>query len=110
MSLPPRAVAVIGDGQRVHVVASGDLDLASAPVHRRRLTAVGDAGWPEVTVDLRAVTFADSSALHVLLDARDRITGRGGTLRVIVAPGPVARLLDVTGVGTLLTVVVPEAA
>ena len=97
MSLVPCAVAVIPDRSRVRVVAAGELDLSTAPMLRRELDELVAVGWRDVTVDLRETTFADTSALHVLLDAHARLAGCGGTLSVMVEAGPVADLLALSG-------------
>ena len=78
------------------VTVAGELDLATAPELEQ---ALADADG-QVTVDLSATTFADPSALRVLLAARAdgvhlRVRPRGG--------GQVARLLALTGTEALLT-------
>jgi anti-anti-sigma factor len=77
------------------VSVAGELDVATAPELAR---ALADAGG-DVTVDLSAATFADPSALRVLLAAR----AAGCRLRVLRRRGgPVARLLALTDTETVL--------
>jgi anti-sigma B factor antagonist len=78
------------------VTVAGELDVATAPELAQAL-ANADG---QVTVDLSATTFADPSALRVLLAAYD------DGVRIRVFPrrgGQVARLLALTGTDTLLT-------
>jgi anti-sigma B factor antagonist len=98
------AVGVVPDRARVSAVAVGELDLSSAQLLRRELDDLLSVGWRDVRVDLRETTFADSSALHVLLDVHERLTALGGTLTVLVEPGPVADLLALTGADRLLSI------
>ena len=79
----------VGDGV-VRLV--GELDMATAPILLRRLE-----DDPAVTVlDLREVTFIDSSGLSVLVWAnRDRESSEPLTLRAPTAA--VCRVLEVTG-------------
>lgn len=56
-------------------------------------------------MDLRGATFIDVSTLHVLLDAEVDARREGWSLRVAVEPGPVRRLLELTGADTRLALV-----
>lgn len=105
MRPPLCAVAVIPDRSYVRVVAAGDLDLATAPQLRAEIDGLLEVGWLDVTVDLREATFADTAAVHVLLDADRRVRELDGALTVLVEQGPVARLLSITGTDRLLCVV-----
>lgn len=107
MSLPQCAVVAIPDRSHVRVVATGELDLATAPLLRDQLDELIASGWLDVTVDLRETGFADTAAVHVLLDARARLADFGGALTVIAEPGPVADLLAITGTGETLALTVP---
>ncbi len=83
------------------LVLSGELDIATAPAMRERLAIHPPAGT-ELLVDLRGVTFMDCSALRVLLEAQEASRQEGWALRVAVAPGPVQRLIELTGTARLL--------
>ncbi|MEU9028648.1 STAS domain-containing protein [Streptomyces sp. NPDC048383] len=88
------------DGVTV-IRARGDLDDDSSPALTDALTAAAaDSSCSRTVVDLSMVTFADSSALHVLLTARRAHTTAGTTL---VLAGPVQaavnRLFEVTSTG-----------
>ena len=52
---------------------SGELDIATAPDLRDRLTAAIDRGATGVVVDLRDVTFMDSVAMAAILHARTQL-------------------------------------
>jgi anti-sigma B factor antagonist len=77
------------------IVATGEIDLASAP---RVESAIQDFAGQEVVLDLRGVEFMDSAGLKVLIHQRTRLEESGGALRLVVGEGPVVRLLELTGV------------
>jgi anti-sigma B factor antagonist len=91
--------AVAGVDRRdeaVVVSLAGELDLYNAEEVRRALLDTL-AGEPELlVVDLAEVTFIDSTALGVLIEARSRMADRGGFR--LAAPGlEVRRALEVSG-------------
>ncbi len=80
---------------------AGELDLESATVLRAVLGEYLDAGFPRLVLDLRAVTFMDSSGLHLLLEAQRDARARGVELSVRPGPPSVQRVFDVTGTAKL---------
>jgi anti-anti-sigma factor len=93
-------VAPGADGS-TRLTLRGELDLGSVP----RLEAAIAATRGAVLLDLRALTFMDSTGVRVLLEAAQR--GQVG----IVAPatGDVRTTIDETGIGPLLPLVDPPA-
>lgn len=91
-------------------IAAGEIDMASAPELRRALEADGDAGL--VVLDLRAVTFLDSSALGLIVGQLRRARERGSRFAVAAGHGSEARrLLELAGLlGTVEVVEAPEGA
>lgn len=76
----------------------GEIDLWSADRLRDALaTAVDPAAPPQVIVDLRAVSFIDSTGLGVLAGALRASRDGAGDLALVVGPGPVSKVLSVTG-------------
>jgi anti-sigma B factor antagonist len=81
------------------VALRGELDLGSAPQLRRALEAAGD----DVVLDLRGLTFMDSTGVRVLLEAAER---GGGGLRMLAPTGGDARVtIEETGIAPLLPLV-----
>ena len=77
------------------VVVTGELDLATVPVLRARLDAALAMRPAALHVDLAGCTFADCSAVDLLLAVRDAAR-RDGVVLVLVRPSrPVRRLLRV---------------
>ena len=90
-----------GRGQQPATVhAAGDIDLASAAELRVALTeAAATSG--EITVDMTAVTYCDSAAIHALFTAatHDRLT------LVVPEAGPITTMLKIAGLDKITTIV-----
>ena len=83
------------------VVVHGELDLAATPMLRNALDRLRRDARSTV-LDLRELTFMDSSGLRVLLEAgQHRDAGWGVTL-LLPAGGPVCRLIAISGVADAL--------
>ena len=95
----------------VVVIVSGELDLDTADSLRALLRAP-EAQAGTVVLDLREVTFIDSSGLSAVVGHHHRSKADGFRFAVAVGGAPaVERLLDLTGLrGTLAIVQEPEAA
>jgi anti-sigma B factor antagonist len=78
------------------LVLQGDADLHSADELRARLGAAIDAGAILLVVDLSRVTFVDSMALGILLEAMKRLRARGGVLRIAGPQPDVRRIFEIT--------------
>ncbi|HEX2346092.1 MAG TPA: STAS domain-containing protein [Gaiellaceae bacterium] len=85
----PRAGAAV-------LALHGDADLHSADELRARLGAVIEAGASLLVVDLSRVTFIDSMALGILLEALKRLRARGGVLRIVGPRPDVRRIFEIT--------------
>ena len=87
-----------GGAHVVHV--SGELDLATAPVLEEALRGVSHE---QLVIDLSGCTFLDSAGIRTLVGAaRDR----AGTSRlcIVTADPGIVRLLEITGVDTIIHV------
>jgi anti-sigma B factor antagonist len=62
----------------VRLALAGELDISSAPTLERELRRAEDAAPPVLVLDLRELTFMDSTGLRLVLgaDARARKEGR----------------------------------
>ncbi|MFC0508568.1 STAS domain-containing protein [Micromonospora costi] len=80
------------DGHHLRVVVAGEVDMATADTMFQ--TALREPA-ERVTLDLRAVTFFDSAAIHALVQLARRLPG---TLTVLPSR-QVRRVLDVSGLG-----------
>lgn len=93
------------DGIRVALTGECDLDV------REQLTEILLAAVrrsPVVIVDLAALDFLDSSGVHGLITAHHAARDSGCRLFVVNPTGAVATVLDLTGVGALLSPPSPD--
>lgn len=87
-------IEVFADGGRVVVAPRGDIDLASVDLLRRHLSELEDGGFYSVVLDLRNVTFMDSTGLHLVLA---EVRNDGIEFAVIPGPAQVQRVFEITG-------------
>jgi anti-sigma B factor antagonist len=83
----------------------GEIDLYTAPRLHGELVTVLAGGEPvQVVVDMSGVDFCDSTGMNVLLAAHRRAREQGGDLE-LAAPRPAVRkILQVTGLESVFTV------
>jgi len=84
------------DGWAVAKV-SGELDVATAPKLRERLTEAIDAGSTRLVVDLADVDFVDSTGLGVLVGALRRAREGGGEVRLVCTNHRILKVFQATG-------------
>jgi anti-sigma B factor antagonist len=87
------------DGVRV-VAVSGELDLDTMGELNEALSVAN--GMATTVVDLRGLTFIDSSGVSGLLSAARRARDVGERLACIPGPQQIQRVFELTGVDTVL--------
>ncbi|MEX0755456.1 MAG: STAS domain-containing protein [Actinomycetota bacterium] len=92
------------EGARTVITLAGEVDLSTAPALRERLAGLIDGGATSLVVDLRQVTFMDSTGLGVLMGAHLRIHEQDGELRLVASEGPVLRVLTLAKLTDLFPV------
>lgn len=85
------------------LVLAGELDLYRAPEIEEALAQASEFEQT-LTVNLCLVTFLDSTALAILLDATRRWRARGSELVVLVGPQTPMTAFEVTGFDRLLAI------
>jgi anti-sigma B factor antagonist len=85
------------DGDRVVVVAHGELDVATVPQLEQAVQAVR-AQTSAIVVDLREVTFMDSTGVRLLLQLDAQARTDGFSFAILDCEGPVRRVLTLTGI------------
>jgi anti-sigma B factor antagonist len=82
---------------------TGELDTYTVPDARRIFEGLKAAPGSEIVVDLREVTFLDSSGLGALIGLYHRVTEAGGHLR-LVCEGVTLRLMELMNLGQVLDI------
>lgn len=72
------------DGEVAYVEAAGEVDLDGEETLRRVMESALSQGARSVIFDLRRVSYMDTGALKILLEAKRRVTLLGGEIYVLV--------------------------
>jgi anti-sigma B factor antagonist len=100
------ALSTTTDGSGPTVVhVGGEIDVYTAPALRRELDNQINAGCKDLVVDLRNVTFMDSTGLGVLVGRLKLIRTQGGIMRVLGATERVLKVFTITGLDRVFDIV-----
>jgi anti-sigma B factor antagonist len=91
------ALSIEPDRERVVVVVTGEIDIATVPDVDAAVGELRADGWRDVVLDLRPVEFLDSTGLSWLVSAERDAQANDWTLSLIDGSPAVARLLELTG-------------
>jgi anti-anti-sigma factor len=85
------------DRERVIVALRGELDLERVGVVQEALDDLYAVGWQSVVLDLRDLTFIDSTGLSLLLEVERASRAAGRSFAIVDGSPAVARLLGLVG-------------
>ena len=89
------------------MIATGEIDLYTAPRLQGELAEVIASAAPasRIVVDMSGVEFCDSTGMNVLLSCLRQVRERGGELE-LAAPRPaVMKILQVTALDSVFTII-----
>ena len=98
------SVSVVSVDGTTTVRVTGDLDCYTAPQLRSALMALVDDGARQVTLDVGATQFVDSTGLSVLVGGLKRLREQGGNLVVKSPSEATLRLFEITGLTSVFDV------
>lgn len=85
---------------------SGELDMATAPTFKEAARKALDSKQYRCMVfDLTALSFIDSTGLHVLVECRRELVAAGGQVRVVNSSRGIQKVFELTGLDHVLNVV-----
>jgi anti-sigma B factor antagonist len=84
------------------IALRGELDLVTAPKLIECLTSVEGNGVTGVILDLRELTFIDSTGIHTLVKAYERAQGNGHRFAMVGLQPAARRILEITGTEFLM--------
>jgi anti-anti-sigma factor len=87
----------------VRVALRGELDIASVGEVEAKLRELHDAGVGHFVLDLRELTFMDSTGLRLILSENTAMRSTGGHFELIPGPPQVQRVFELTQVLDHLT-------
>ena len=88
-----------------HVVLSGDLDLSTSKRAEEAIEEAERGGKPTVVVDLRGLSFMDSTGLRVIVSADKRARRFNHRVVIIQGPAAVRRVFEITRLDERLDIV-----
>jgi anti-sigma B factor antagonist len=87
------------------MAVAGEIDLYTAPrLHGELVTALAGEAPVRLVIDMSGVEFCDSTGMNVLLAAHRRAQEQGGDLALAAPRATVRKILQVTGLETVFTV------
>jgi anti-anti-sigma factor len=95
----PLSFEIRANGRRAVIVPDGELDLGTAGQLDAELDELVRRGYDEIVLDLRALSFMDSTGLHLVIAHTGRQDAR---VTLIDGTGPVSRIFDLAGVRSVL--------
>ncbi|MDX6681190.1 MAG: anti-sigma factor antagonist [Solirubrobacteraceae bacterium] len=98
-------VACDDDVERI--VLEGELDLATVAAVQAALREPLDPGIERRVLDLRGLTFMDSTGLRTILSANRAARREGWSLQIVAGPPAVQRIFEICGVADVLRFVDP---
>ncbi len=105
MSIPSFDVEVVRNGGATRIAPSGELDIATNPVLEQAIAAATSEPGARLVLDLRELTFMDSTGLRTLAQTNARAANDGFTLAIVRGPRQIDRVLEISGLGALLPLV-----
>ena len=95
-------IAVHPQRAAVRVTPSGELDLSNAGALQAQLDELRTAGFPHVVLDLRELTFMDSSGVRLIFREDRRARSAGHRFSLIAGNPQVQRVLNICGLAERL--------
>jgi anti-sigma B factor antagonist len=100
---PPFSCEVIPERDHVRIAPSGELDLATVPELRAAVEELRASGFDHLVLDLRGMSFLDSTGLRLLLELAAEARADAHRLELIPGPPQVQRLFELSGTTPLVT-------
>ncbi|MDQ3722110.1 MAG: STAS domain-containing protein [Actinomycetota bacterium] len=102
MTVPSFDLRVVRNDRGMYIVPCGELDIATTPQLEQAVTKATSEAVSELVLDLRELTFMDSTGLRALAQARVKAEQAGTTLSIWRGPRQIERVLEISGLGPLL--------
>jgi anti-anti-sigma factor len=103
--VPTFALAVVQEGPRTILALRGDLDIAAEEPLSEAVNAVFERAPRELTVDLRSLSFMDSTGLRSLLQLRKRCREFDCRLKLVRGRPTVDRIFALSHTDALFEIV-----
>ena len=105
MPIPSFDLKVVRRDRTTRLAPSGELDIASAPEFEQAIAEATSEPGAELVLDLRELTFMDSTGLRALAQTNARADQGGFALSIVRGPRQIERVLEISGLAQLLPLV-----
>ncbi len=105
MSIPSFDIHVVRNGASTRLAPVGELDISTTPALEQAITEATRDPGTALVIDLRDLTFMDSSGLRTLAQTNTRAEAEGFTLSIWRGQPQIERVLEISGLGAMLPLV-----
>ena len=102
MSIPSFGIEVKKNGASTRIVPAGELDIATTPALEQAIAEATAEPGTVLVLDLRELAFMDSTGLRTLAQTNARAEEAGFELHIWRGSRQIERVLEISGLGTLL--------
>ncbi|HEY5316432.1 MAG TPA: STAS domain-containing protein [Solirubrobacteraceae bacterium] len=103
--MKPFSIQIDATGDMVRIEFEGELDIATTSGAEAELRRVEQSGARVIVLDLRGLTFMDSTGLRLLVSADARAREADRRLAIVRGSAAVQRVLELTGLDARLDVI-----
>jgi len=90
--------------EEVAVVLAGEIDAFTAPNLREELLPLAEEQGKIMMINLKDVSYLDSTGLGVFVGLFKKLKENGGELRLVELSDRVRRLFEITGLGNVMNI------
>ena len=109
MTVPDFDLRVVRGDSRMRIAPVGELDIATSPQLEEAIARATSEPVSELVLDLRELTFMDSTGLRALAQANLKAEQAGTALSIWRGSRQIERVLEISGLGSLLPLADPPA-
>jgi anti-sigma B factor antagonist len=90
--------------EKTVVLVSGEIDVYTAPKLREELSPLADEQNQTLIVNLKDVTYIDSTGLGVFVGLFKKLTNNNGELKLVDLSERLLRLFEITGLNNIIDI------
>jgi len=98
----PIVTRIERDDGATTIVLAGELDLSTIVELQHALEAECSSSPSRLVIDIAAVEFIDSAALHLFITTSNQLADGGGSLEIVQVPERLRRIFSITKLDALL--------
>ena len=90
--------------KEIFVTVAGEIDAYTAPKLREELLPLSEGNRKVITVNLKGVSYMDSTGLGVFVGLFKQLDKNGGELRLVELSDRLMRLFELTGLSKIMNI------